>query len=111
MNYEVGEKYLITTDEWFVAPDGGTYKAVFGTLHGISSDEQLLGMATNRHSTNWYVLVGSMILAGCQIHYVIKTDSVSSRAPKRDIEHQGKLSSAAEAYSRIFMADQQADEL
>ena len=107
MKYEVGEKYLITTDDWFTGPDGETYKAVFGTLKGINSDQQLLGMPTNRHSTNWYLVLGCMIVAGCQIHYVIKTDQVSDRPPKRDIEYQGQLHSDREAVSRVFMADQE----
>lgn len=30
-------KYLITTDNWFTAPDGMQYRNVFGTVHGIYS--------------------------------------------------------------------------
>lgn len=72
-NESIGEKHLITTNEWFIAPDGNQYKAAFGVLYGIYEDSSL-GIKTNRHSTNWFVQLGGMTIAGCQIHYAIKTD-------------------------------------
>ena len=77
MNIQIGDKALITTDNWFYAPDGKKYKAVWGTVHGVQSSEQTLGVKTNAKSTNWYVLIGDMVLAGCQIHYAIKADKVN----------------------------------
>lgn len=65
---------LITTDDWFTAPDGQMYKAVFGKLNGIFKDDKVLGITTNSKSTNWFAMVGSMIIGGCQIHYAILTD-------------------------------------
>ena len=41
MLYESGKKYLITTDKWFIAPDGSEYKSAYGTLVAIKSDEDL----------------------------------------------------------------------
>ena len=71
--------YLINTDAYFTAPDGKTYKAVFGSVK-ILNAEQVLGIKTNAKSTNWYVQVGTeedfVIIAGCQIHYAFKCDNV-----------------------------------
>lgn len=73
-NLKPGDKALITTDCWFYAPDGRSYRAVFGTIKAVRSSEDTLGVRTNAKSTNWYVEIGSMTLAGCQIHYAIRTD-------------------------------------
>jgi hypothetical protein len=71
-----GDKYLITTDAWFTAPDGMQYRSAWGSVEIIS--DSFLGIKTNRNSTNWYARVGSeerhIIIAGCQIHYAIKSD-------------------------------------
>lgn len=77
MNIEVGKKALITTDCWFIAPNGQQYRSVFGTVKAVRSSEETLGVRTNARSTNWYVEIGCMTLAGCQIHYAIRTDSVN----------------------------------
>lgn len=77
-NFQPGDKVLITCNDWFFAPDGANYKAVFGTVKGIFSSEETLGVRTNARSTNWYVEVGNMTIAGCQIHYVIKTNAYNS---------------------------------
>lgn len=73
---KVGENFLISTDNWFFAPDGKQYRAVFGKVHAITQDTAL-GIKTNRNSTNWYVNIGNMIVAGCQVHYAIRTDNCS----------------------------------
>lgn len=36
-NLQVGKKALITTNNWFMAPDGLQYKAVFGTIIRVAS--------------------------------------------------------------------------
>ena len=70
-------KYLITTFEWFTAPDGRQYKAVWGEVT-ILDDSRTLGVKTNAKSTNWYARVegekNHMIVTGCQIQYAIQTD-------------------------------------
>lgn len=71
MGIEIGKKALITCDNWFYAPDGKQYRAVHGTVHAVRSSEDALGVRTNARSTNWYVEIGNMTLAGCQIHYAI----------------------------------------
>lgn len=67
--------FLITTDNWFVAPDGKQYRAAWGKVE-VYSSEETLGVKTNVKSTNWYVIVGEpgnngkrVVIAGCQIHY------------------------------------------
>ena len=66
--------YLITTADWFIGHDGKAYNAVWGNVE-ILSDE-ILGIKTNRGSTNWYAKVGDannhIIIAGRQINYAIK---------------------------------------
>lgn len=100
-----GEKYLITTDAWFYAPNGETYRAVFGTVLGIFNDKDTLGVNTNRGSTNWYLIIGNMIVAGCQIKYCIKTDGVSNEPPLREVENAGELHFIKSSKTHIYFAD------
>ena len=102
---KIGRRYLITTDNWFMAPDGEMYKAVFGTINAILNDEATLGIKTNSKSTNWYVSIGNMLIAGCQVHYCIATDKVSLIPGTREIEHDGKLHAVVEVKTRIYIAD------
>ncbi len=104
VNINIGTKVLITTLDWFFAPDGQTYKAVFGTVKGILTDEETLGVKTNRSSTNWYVEIGNMTIAGCQIHYAIATEKVSNAKHVGEFEHEGKATTG-ERNSRIYRAD------
>jgi len=71
---EENKKYLITMDKWFYAPDGNSYIAAWGKISFFQDD--ILGIETNRHSTNWYIKIGegenSVIAAGCQIHYAVE---------------------------------------
>lgn len=68
--------YLITTDNWFVAPDGKQYRSVWGFVEIIQ--DSFLGVKTNAHSSNWFAKIGTenkhVIVAGCQIHYAVKCD-------------------------------------
>lgn len=105
--YEIGKRYLVNTTDWFFAPDGESYKAAFGTLRGIYSSEETLGVRTNAKSTNWYVQIGGMTIAGCQIHYVIRADDVMFDPPTSEIEHEGKKVLSKCGVSRIYNADNQ----
>jgi hypothetical protein len=80
MNIEPGQKALLTVDNWFYAPDGKQYRAVFGTVRAVRSSEQTLGVRTNAKSTNWYVEIGCMTVAGCQIHYATRCDECHTGA-------------------------------
>ena len=77
MKLKKGDKYLITCDNWFIAPDGDQYKSAFGTFKEIHNDFEALGIKTNRGSANWFVEIGNIMIAGCQIHYVTRTDEVN----------------------------------
>lgn len=71
---EKNDKVIVTVDKWFYAPDGKQYRAVYGTVKEIVRAENLIGVVPRPPSTNWYLEIGNMIIAGCQIHYVLKTD-------------------------------------
>lgn len=75
MNIEIGQKVLVTTDNWFYGSDGRQYKAAWGTVRGVFSDQDALGIKTNARSTNWYAQIGSLVIAGCQIHYAVQCDN------------------------------------
>lgn len=79
-------KYLITTDQWFLAPNGVSYRAVWGDVQIVS--DEILGIKTNSRATNWYAKVGSdenhVIVAGCQIHYAVKCNEEPNTAPALD---------------------------
>lgn len=78
MDFKIGDKVLVTTDNWFHAPDGNTYRAVFGTVKGVHDVKGVLGITPNDRSMNWFLNIGNMIIAGCQIHYAVKCDKCSS---------------------------------
>jgi len=104
-NLIVGKKVLITTDNWFFAPDGCLYRAAFGTIKSVSNSEETLGIRTNARSTNWYVEVGNMTIAGCQIHYIVTTDSYN---PEPASEWQASPEAGCKEYKRptgIYNAD------
>jgi len=75
---EIGQKALVTTDGWFFAPDGRQYRAVFGTVKAVRTAEESLGVRPNGRSTNWYLQIGALTLAGCQVHYVLRCDECST---------------------------------
>ncbi len=102
---KLNETYLINTDKWFVAPDGETYNAVFGTVKTIHDSTSALGVKTNSRSTNWYVEIGNMMIAGCQIHTAFRTNNVSFKDPEKGWAlHEGNLLLNTSP-SRIYNAD------
>lgn len=78
-----GDKYLITTNQWFYGPDGEQYRAVYGAAEMIEAKYEL-GFTPTR-SANWYVRVGTenhhIVIAGCQIHYALRTDERPEKIP------------------------------
>lgn len=70
MKQYIGKKVLITTNNWFYAPDGKSYRGVWGTLKGLHEAKDILGFPIQR-SVNWIAEVGDMVIMGCQIHYII----------------------------------------
>lgn len=102
---KIGETFLISTDNWFVAPNGRQYKAVFGTVREVADAESTIGIKTNRNSTNWYVVIGNMLVAGCQIHYAIKTKKANFGAVS-DFDASGPAVVEQQLpFSRIYNAD------
>jgi hypothetical protein len=106
-NIAIGDKVLLTCDNWFFAPDGQTYRAVFGTVRAIRTAEDALGVRPNGKSTNWYVEVGSMTIAGCQVHYVLKTDKCFLGSVKAVMSHEGRYTTSSRP-SEIYDADAEA---
>lgn len=87
-------KYIITADNWFVAPDGQEYRAAWGEVEILT--DAILGVETNRNSSNWYAKIGSeekhVIIAGCQIHYAARCEKKPSAASvERYNEVKGEL--------------------
>lgn len=105
MNIEVGEKALVTVDNWFFAPDGKSYRAVYGRVKGCFTAEETLGIKPNGRSTNWYLEIGNVTIAGCQIHYAVKTDFCSS---DRATDWQADAANGLKEYDRqssIYFSD------
>ena len=71
----IGKKVLATSTSWFIAPDGRSYKCIYGTLHGVLSTEQELGFKPNLKHTNWFINIGKMVVAGCEILHVVQSDN------------------------------------
>ncbi len=105
----LGKKVLITTDAWFYAPDGECYKAAHGTLVAVLNDQETLGIRSNARSTNWYVQVGNLLVAGCQIHYAILANNVSYEPKQLEGTHDGKAVYSPANISRIYNADAEPD--
>lgn len=86
-------KHLITSDCWFMAPDGEYYRGAFGDVE-ILNDTEALGIKTNARSANWFAKVGTsesyVLIAGCQIHYAVRCDEINVEAlkarPKTEID-------------------------
>lgn len=100
-------KYLITSDNWFFAPDGKQYKSAWGEIEILTDD--ILGIKTNRNASNWFAKIGSnsnhIIIAGCQIHYAVKCEiKPNDKNVIDDITHNGKYCNS-ERPSRIYIAE------
>lgn len=104
---EDGVKYLITTSNWFFAPDGQNYKAVWGTAQLF--EESIFDTEASRQGANWYVKIGSnnkhCLITGCQIHYAVRCENRPSNAPCVGEEiHEGKLM-YSNRMTRIYIAE------
>lgn len=68
-------KYLITTENWFYAPDGKQYRAVWGEVKLLQTKD-VLGVDPNRVTANWTLQVGTeedhILIGGCQVNYSVK---------------------------------------
>jgi hypothetical protein len=73
MKLELNKKFLISTKEWFIAPDGQLYRAAWGLVTTINTDAA--GKLTS-------VVVGKMEILGDLILTAIQADAVSGALPK-----------------------------
>jgi len=100
-------KYLVTTDNWFYAPDGKKYRSAWGAV-AIVNDE-VLGVQTNHNSTNWYAQIGTgeraMLIAGCQIHYAVRCDKCPNTDPIEDVSYSSSGFSTFERPCEIYVAE------
>lgn len=104
MNLNIGDKAIITTDSWFYAPNGLSYRAVYGTIRAVRSDAETLGIKTNARSTNWYVEIGNMTVAGCQVHYAMRCDDAPPERVLDQRYNDGEVKQFARQ-SEIYNAD------
>jgi|SRR5690625_1629806 len=100
-------KYLITTDNWFYAPDGKKYRAVWGDVSLVNDDA--LGIKTNRNSSNWYAYIGGedkgVVVAGCQIHYAVKSNEKPNTGKVDEVHYDGSNSNLVSRESEIYIAE------
>lgn len=98
--------YLITVDNWFYAPDGKQYRAVWGDVKIVS--DSILGIKTNVRSSNWFAKVGTednhVIIAGCQIHYAVKTPNKPESGQIKEGMHVGDKYEAVTKDCAIYFA-------
>ncbi len=71
----LNQKVIITTSNWFYAPDGKNYRAVWGTLKGVHAAKDVLGFTVNASHANFYIEIGTMVIAGCQALYCMQCDN------------------------------------
>ena len=99
-------KYIVTTDNWFYAPDGNSYKAVWGEVSIF--EDTILGIKTNKNSSNWYAKVGSednhVIIAGCQIHYATRCENEPAQTFSHELIHELTVKSVVAETARIYIA-------
>ena len=88
-------KYLITTNEWFYAPDGKQYRAVWGEVELLQTKD-VLGVEPNRVTANWTLRVGTeedhILIGGCQINYSVKCENKpNTKAVEQVIQGEKKV--------------------
>lgn len=69
-NY-LNQKVLITTQDWFYAPDGKQYRAIWGTLKGVHEAKSVLGFVPGRTHDNFFIEIGNAAIAGCRGLYCV----------------------------------------
>lgn len=77
MKEHLDKNCLVTTQGWFIAPDGKEYRSVYGKLKAVHEAGKTLGFIPNRSHANWFIEIGNMIIMGCQVMYFIQTDKVN----------------------------------
>lgn len=101
----LGRRILVTCDNYFLAPDGRQYRGVYGTLVAVQTSEESLGVKVSLRSQDWYLTVGRMRIAGCQIHYAILTDECHAGPSQDYTTSPDKGVLVFERPSAIYFAD------
>lgn len=91
MQQFIGKKVLVTTNNWFTAPDGCDYKCVYGTLKAIHEAGKSLGFIPNRSHANWFIEIGKMVIMGCQVMYIIECETINQGETKSWHLEVGKI--------------------
>jgi hypothetical protein len=104
MKQYVGMKVLATTSNWFYAPDGRAYRGVFGTLKAIVEAKEAVGFIPNRTHANWFYEIGDVFIMGCQVMYLVRTDTQPPERYKNWDAPQGELKEY-EHQSPIYITD------
>jgi hypothetical protein len=82
----IGQKVLITTYGWFYGSDGKQYRAAWGTLKAIHEAGKTLGFIPNRSHANWFVEIGNLVIMGCQVMYVMRSEEKPYTGPVEDYQ-------------------------
>lgn len=100
----IGKNVLVTTANWFTAPNGRDYKAAWGELKGIHEAGKALGFIPNRAHANWFLEVGNMVIMGCQVMYVIQSEHLPNFGEAKSYTvHDGKRTDY-DRHSHIYNA-------
>lgn len=91
MQHFINQKVLITTSNWFYAPDGRQYRGVWGELKAIHEAGKALGFIPNRAHANWFLEVGDMIIMGCQVMYIVQCNQYTDGDVEDWTHKEGKL--------------------
>lgn len=81
----IGDKVLVTTDDWFLAPDGENYKSVYGTVKGVFYDQD--------------TQIGNMMIADFQINSTEIIESCSDKSLDCGIKALNDQSSKTKIYN------------
>jgi hypothetical protein len=102
-----GKKYLVTTDNWFIAPDGNQYRCAWGTCN-LKTTQEIFNFTPLKPSTNWFMEVGGngkkIIIGGCQIHFVIECENLPEDEFK-NVSYIDKDTGVSQKMSRIYIAE------
>lgn len=100
----IGKKVLATTSDYFIAPNGLQYRSVFGTLHSISEDLNLVGFKVNRSHTNYAFEIGNTVIMGCRVMYIIQVNEVNTESVNEWTLNEGEIK-FNDRPSNIYLAD------
>jgi hypothetical protein len=102
-----GDRYLVTTANWFHGPDGQSYRAAWGRVRVLKTKD-ILGFDPLRPSTNWFMKVGierkHVLIAGCQIHYLVRCEE-KPKSPFIGQTYKDKDNGLEYSAERIYFAE------